>query len=394
MTDAQTSQRPVVDLTMHPSPHPFVRRGLVRSRLAGLPPTDLVTVRAPGGEILGDAFWNSQSDISLRRLTTGDVRFDREFLAAAVDRAVNLREGIPGLTENSEAWRVVHSEGDELTGLVVDRYRDVLVLELFSAGWLSWLDELLPILHERLGTEHHHVSMGERIARLEGVKRVSTRSRGCPKSLRVREHGVRWQIDLVKGHKTGFFCDQREHRKEVAAYAEGGDLLDVCCYTGGFAVTSAVLAKPASVTAVDLDETALETAKTNANLNQARVGFVHADAFDWMRQIGQGDRRFDVVVVDPPKFIPTRKDVEKGHGKYHDINRLAVKLVKPGGLLVTCSCSGLLSRETFTDLVRTAIRKERRQARVIRFSGAAPDHPVLLECPETDYLKTLWMRVW
>jgi 23S rRNA (cytosine1962-C5)-methyltransferase len=394
MTEPPISQRVVVDLTMHPSPHPFVRRGLVKSRVAQLPPTDLVTVRAPGGEILGDAFWNAQSDISLRRLTSGDVRFDRAFLEQAVDRAVSLREGIPRLAEETDAWRVVHAEGDELSGLIVDRYGDVLCVELFSAGWVPWLDELLAMLHERLGTVHHRVSMSERVARLEGVKRVSTRSRQCPKSLRIREHGVRWTVDLEKGHKTGFFCDQRENRKDVVSWVAGKDMLDMCCYTGGFGVTSSVLGEPASVTAVDLDEAALETAKKNAKLNQARVGFVHADAFDWMRQISQGTRRFDVLVLDPPKFIPTRRDIEKGRGKYHDINRLAIQLVKPGGLLLTCSCSGLLSQGDFTDLVRTAIRKENRRARIVHAGGAAPDHPVLLECPETSYLNTLWMRVW
>ncbi len=394
MSDTRTTERPVVDLTIHPSPHPFVRKGLVRSRTASLPAHGVVTVRAPGGEILGDAFWNATSDIALRRLTTGDVRFDRDHLAASLDRAVSLRRGVPGLVEGSEAWRVVHAEGDELSGLVVDRYRDVLAVELFSAGWLPWIDEVLALLHDRLGTAHHRVSLDPRIARLEGVRPLRMRSPDCPAQLRVREHGVRWQVDLEAGHKTGFFCDQRDNRRELAAWCAGKEVLDVCTYTGGFAVTAAAAGDPAGVTAIDLDEVALATAKKNANLNQVRVGFVHADAFDWMRQVEQGERRFDVLVLDPPKFIPTRSDVEKGRGKYHDLNRLAVKLLSPGGLLVTCSCSGLLARDDFTDLVRTAARKEGRRARIVRSTGPGPDHPVHLECPETDYLKTLWMRVW
>jgi len=391
---ADTRQRPVVDLTTHPSPHPFVRRGLVKSKGAGLARSQIVTIRAPGGEILGDGFWNSISDIALRRLTTGDVRFDRGVLAAAVDRAVALRQSLPGLHDATDALRVVHSEGDELSGLVVDRYGDVLVVELYSAGWLPWLDDVLDVLHTKLGTRHHRVEFDARIARLEGSESLSARSEGCPDQVRVHEHGVRWQVDLLSGHKTGFFCDQRENRAELARHVRGGELLDVCCYTGGFAVSASKLGSPDNVTAIDLDEVALATARKNANLNQVRVGFVHADAFDWLRQISKGDRRFDTVVLDPPKFIPTRKDVEKGRGKYHDLNRLALKLVKPGGLLLSCSCSGLLARDELTDLVRTAARKEHRSARVIASGGAAPDHPVLLECPETDYLKALWMRVW
>ena len=385
---------PVVDLTVHPSPHPFVRRGLVRGRPRLRGGRGVVTMRAPDGQILGDAFWNDTSDIALRRLTTGDVRFDRATLAAALDRAVALRASVPGLTESSDAWRVVHAEGDELSGLVVDRFGDVVVVQLHSAGWLPWADELPALLHERLGTKHHRVVLDERTAHLEGARALDVSSDGCPTQLKVREHGVRWQVDLATGHKTGFFCDQRENRRELARWVDGKRVLDVCCYTGGFAVAASVLGEPAEVTAVDLDEKALAVARRNANLNQVRVGMVHADAFDWLRQVERAGRRYEVVVVDPPRFIPTRRDVERGRGKYHDLNRLAVKLVEPGGLMLTCSCSGLLERDALTELVRVAARKEGRRCTVVAAGGAGPDHPVHLECPESSYLKTLWMRVW
>ena len=381
-----------MDLTRHPAPHPFVRRGLVASA-PRLPNVALVTLRTPEGVILGDGFWNGTSDIAVRRLTDGDVRFDRSALEDALRRAVALRTALPGLSQNSDAWRVVHAEGDELSGLVVDRYADVLVLELHSAGWLALADDVIAILHPMLGTRHARVAMSPRTAHLEGCAPVDRASAGCPSVLKIREHGLRWQVEFATGHKTGFFCDQRDNRRRFAEWARG-EVLDVCAYTGGFAVTAAALAKPAGVTAVELDEEALAVAERNANLNQVRVSCVRADAFDWLRQVSGAGRRFDSVVVDPPKFIPTRADVETGRGKYHDLNRLALRVLSPGGLLLTCSCSGLLSRVEFTELVTTAARKSGRAARLLRVTGAAPDHPVLLECPETEYLKCLWLRAW
>jgi 23S rRNA (cytosine1962-C5)-methyltransferase len=383
---------PVVDLTMHPNPHPFVRRGIV-AMAPKLANGSVVTLRSPEGAILGDGFWNHASDIAVRRLTSGDVRFDQVVLEAALDRAIAMREALPGLTSASDAWRAVHSEGDGLSGLIVDRLGEVAAVELHSAGWLHWLDVLLPMLHRRLGTTHHRVTLSERTARLEGTAPRDESSPGCPGNLRIRENGVRYRVDLRTGHKTGFFCDQRDNRKDFAAWATG-DVLDLCCYTGGFLASVALAGRADSITGVDLDEEALETARENLNLNQVRAQLVHADAFDWLRQVASAGRRFDSIVLDPPKFIPTRRDELTGRGKYHDLNRLAFGVLKPGGLLLTCSCSGLLTRVELTELVTTAARKSGRAARLLRSTGAAPDHPVLLECPETEYLKCLWLRAW
>jgi len=383
------SAPPVVELKSHPSPHPFVRRGLI-VRAPRLPNGSVVTLRSPEGVVLGDAFWSVHSDIAARRMTSGDVRFDSAALTALVERAIALRERVPGLV-GCDGLRVIHAEGDGLSGLIVDRYRDVLVVELHSAGWLAWLDELVALLHARLGTSHHRVVLSQRTARLEAVPAMDKSSEGCPTSLRIEEHGVRFGLDLASGHKTGFFCDQRDNRRELARWVDGADVLDLCTYTGGFAVAASVLGDPASVTAIDLDEQALEVARANANLNQKRVRFVHADAFDWLRQSAGAGKQFDVVVLDPPKFIATRREMETGRGKYHDLNRLALSVLKPGGLIMTSSCSGLLTREEHRGLVTTAARKEGKTARVLAATGAAPDHPVLLECPETEYLKCLWM---
>ncbi len=390
-TDALAAP-PVVELTRHPAPHPFVRRALV-AHAPRLPNGALVTLRTPEGVILGDGFWNGTSDIAVRRLTDGDARFDRAALESGLQRAVALRRSLPGLLDDAEAFRVVHAEGDGLSGLVVDRYGDVLVLELHSAGWIPLADDVAAILHGLLGTRHHRVAMSLRTARLEGVSPVDRASADAPRSLKLKEHGVRWLVDFEIGHKTGFFCDQRDNRRRFAAFAKG-EVLDVCACTGGFAVTAAVLGQPSAVTAVELDEEALAVAERNAHFNQVRVSCVHADAFDWLRQVSGAGRRFDAVALDPPKFIPTRADVETGRGKYHDLNRLALRVVQPGGLLLSCSCSGLLTREDLLELVATGARKEGRRVQLLASTGAGPDHPVLLNCPESEYLKALWMRVW
>lgn len=385
-----------VRLKIHPSPHPFVRKGLVVDAPRDLSTGDVVTLRAPDGTVLGDALWNSTSDIAARRLTHGDERFDDARLVALLKRAVALRRSLPGLVDSSDVYRVVHAEGDGLSGLVVDKLGDVLSVELHAAGWADprRLDLIVSTLADELGTRHHHATMSPRIARLEGVRPTTLHSPERPTRVRVHEHGLRWEVSFDTGHKTGFFCDQRDNRAGFAGWVEGRDVLDLCCYTGGFGVTAAALGDPRSVTAVDLDEKVLETAKRNANLNQVRVSFTHADAFDWARQIGHGERRFGAVVLDPPKFIGTRGDVGPGEAKYRDLNRLALDLVEPGGTLLTCTCSGLLSLERFRELVTAAARKAGREVAVLGTSGAAPDHPVLLECPETEYLQALWLRVW
>ncbi len=390
--DVFPARPPVVGLTTWPSPHPFVRKGLVSQKPDGLSGPGLVTMHAPDGGVVGDAIWNPRSDIALRRLTSGDVRFDELALIDTIDRAVALRESWPGI-DQTDAWRVIHAEADGLSGLIVDRYGDVLSIQLHSAGWLGLIDPLLEALHGRLGTAYHTVEMPERVARLEGVRATSWRSDGCPKKLKINEYSVRFHVDLAAGHKTGFFCDQRDNRHDFASLVGGADVADVCCYTGGFSTTALVLGEPKSVTAVDIDESALATARANANLNQVRVSLVKSDAFDWLRQLGEGDRRFDAMVLDPPKFIASRSDDRLGRGKYHDLNRLAIQLMRPGGLLLSCSCSGLLPRDDLLELVRVAARKAGRNVRLLRSTGAAICHPVHVECPESEYLKALWLRV-
>lgn len=382
---------PVIALRTHPSPHPFVRKGLVAEVPPGLPAQAVVAACSPAGDRLGEGFWNSTSDIAFRRLTTGDERFDELALGHLLDRAVQLRRSLGVL--DGDACRVVHAEGDGLSGLVVDRYLDVLVVQFHSAGWLLVLGALMDALHARLGTRHHRVELDERTARLEGCRPMLWESDGCPQRLRIQENGVRYHVEIAGGHKTGFFLDQRENRARLTEHTADCNVLDLCCYSGGFGLSALMAGAAAEVTGVDLDEGALSVARANAKLNQARIKLVHADAFDWLRQAGNSGKRFDVVVLDPPKLVFGKRDEHDGRRRYADLNRLAFDVVEPGGLLLTCSCSGALQRGEFVELVRTAARKAGREATILADPGAASDHPVALECPESEYLKSLWLRV-
>jgi 23S rRNA (cytosine1962-C5)-methyltransferase len=232
---------------------------------------------------------------------------------------------------------------------------------------------------------------------LEGIKpsTFNEANAAAPRAVKIREHGIRYEVDFLEGHKTGFFCDQRENRKAVARFAAGARVLDLCCYTGGFSLCAKILGGAGEVTSVDLDEAALAQAKRNANLNQVRLKFVHADAFAYARQMQQNGEAWDLVVLDPPKFIFTRDEHGnwEGRQKYEDLNQLALSLVKPGGVFVTCSCSGLLSLEDFEQHVIKAAHRLNRRLQFFARTSAGPDHPVYSNCLESRYLKVLWAKV-
>ena len=235
------------------------------------------------------------------------------------------------------------------------------------------------------------VGIDEDLARIENIPRRGGVESDNVRSVKIREHGVRYEVDFSAGHKTGFFCDQRDNRKKFGALADGRTVLDLCCYTGGFGI-SAALAGASDVTGVDLDETSIAMAKRNANLNNARVKFTHADAFTWARTMIENGRTWDLVIADPPKFIHGRED-EIGTAKYADLNKLALQLVAPEGLYVTCSCSGMLGAGEFERIVIGAAHRRDKRMQMFDRTGAGPDHPTLSNYPESRYLKVLWSRV-
>ncbi len=357
----------------------------------GAAPGDIVNVYGRSGERFGSAFYNPRSEIRLRMLALGESPVDTAFFRNVLARAAALRRDLLKLDEVTDAYRVVHSEGDGLSGLVVDRFADLLSVEVFSLGVHRRVEEWMPFLHAKLGTTRHFVHVDAKVRSREGFDPAPVAP--TVRALRIREHGVRFAVDFERGHKTGFFCDQRENRRRFAELARGRSVLDVCCYTGGFAISALVHGGAREVVGVDLDELAIDQARHNANLNQVRAKWVHSDAFSYLRQMQRNGRTFETVVVDPPKFIAGRSEIEEGAKRYRDLNRLALSVTAPGGLFVTCSCSGALDADRFEQLVIGAAHRENRRLQSLGSSGAGADHPVMANCPESQYLKVGWWRV-
>ena len=355
-------------------------------------PGGLVTVYDKEGGRFGHGLYNPKARVPLRVIHHGPDDIGEDYLDTAVQRALDLRCDDFPLREVTDAFRVVHSDGDGLSGLIVDKYGDALVIDVHSLGILQRLARWLPVMHERLGTTRELVRVDPEVAKWEGIH-----PRDVPRTelrpIKISEHGIRYEVDFKEGHKTGFFCDQRENRLRLSTLTKGRRVADVCCYTGGFSLAAKVKGDAAEVTAVDLDEKAIAQARRNANLNQTRLELVHCDAFSWMRQMQENARKWDVLVLDPPKLIESRETEEDDIRKYEDLNSLAVQLLEPGGLLVTCSCSGLLSAERFEKHVCRAAHRRGRKLQILDRTGAGIDHPVFSNCPESRYLKLLWCRV-
>ncbi|MEI7698646.1 MAG: class I SAM-dependent rRNA methyltransferase [Planctomycetia bacterium] len=365
---------------------------------------DLVAVYAPEEQQpFAYGLYNSRSELALRLLWHTSELPTEETWLARLQTAVALRRDTLKLESQTTAWRVVHAESDGLSGLVIDYFAGVLSAEAFSLGMYQRGALLLPMLGNLLGAQHWLLRTSPQFLSQEGCDPPQLTSEGCPGNVIIHEHGTRFRVRFEGGHKTGFFCDQRENRRRLADFCAGKSVLDLCCYTGGFSVQAKTLGNAEDVTGVDLDEDPLKVARENANLNQARVRFVQADIFSYMREMIRNQRQFDVVVLDPPKLIRSRMEIEDGTKKHYAMNRLAMRLVKPGGLLVSCSCAGLLSEPEFVQLLAAAARSSGddieamggtsgpRSFQIIARTGAASDHPILSGCPETEYLKAVWM---
>jgi 23S rRNA (cytosine1962-C5)-methyltransferase len=360
-------------------------------------PGDWVSVFDKNGEPVGAGLFNPRAKIPLRVVAHGTEPIAEDYFDGAIRRAVALRREIFKLDAETDAYRLVNSDGDGLSGLTIDRYGEVLFCEVYSLGIAQRLPKWLPLLHELAGTKFARVHVDHDLGSLEGIKPslFNETNAAAPRSVKIRENGVRYEVDFAEGHKTGFFCDQRDNRKRIALFTQGARVLDLCCYTGGFSLCAKVLGGAGEVTSVDLDEVSIAQARRNANLNQVRLGFVHADAFAYARQMFQNKETWDVVVLDPPKFIFTR-DAHgnwEGRQKYEDLNQLSIGLVKPGGIFVTCSCSGLLSLEDFEQHVIKAAHRLNRRLQFLDRRGPGPDHPVFSNCLESRYLKVLWARL-
>lgn len=376
--------------------HPWIFSGGI-SRVEGNPHGgEIVTVRAENGAFLARGYWNSRSQIQVRILSFEDVEIDKTWWRTMMLRAI---EGRKHLTTN--AYRMINAENDFLAGLIVDKYGDWLVLQALTLGIDKIKRELAELLMEITGARGVFERSDADVRGKEGLKPVIGVLVGdAPPKHIVVEEGVKFAVDVYRGHKTGMYLDQRENRlllgKLLSQEPHLKQILNVFSYSGGFGL-HALKHPQTSVINIDSSADALELGRDNLRVNrfdESRVNFVQADVFEDLRHRARRKEQADVVILDPPKFAHTQGQVDKAARGYKDINLNGFKLVKKGGYLFTFSCSGAISPDLFQKIVFGALEDSGRDAQIIRTLGAGDDHPVALSFPEGAYLKGLMLRVY
>ncbi|HTP03006.1 MAG TPA: class I SAM-dependent methyltransferase [Anaerolineales bacterium] len=372
--------------------HPWIFSGAVQSVDEGLQPGDTIDILSSVGEFLARGFFSPLSQIRARVWSFHDEPIDEDFFRGRIRSALALRRMLD-LASETDAVRLVHAESDGLPGLIVDRYAGALVMQCLTTGVDARRELLAGLLVEETGVGNIFERSDADVRELEGLPVRIGVLRGSLASpiFPITEHGLRFNVDLASGHKTGFYLDQRANRRQVRLLAEGRQVLDCFCYTGGFSL-NALRGGAASVLAVDVSPEALRMAGENLLLNSLppdRFTTLEGDMFQVLRKFRDERRSFDMIILDPPKFAPTSAQVEKASRGYKDINLLAFKLLRPGGLLFTFSCSGGVDADLFQKIVASAALDAGAQAQIVQHLFQAADHPVALNFPEGTYLKGL-----
>jgi 23S rRNA (cytosine1962-C5)-methyltransferase len=376
--------------------HPWVYPGAI-ARVEGNPTDgEEVDLVSSAGHFVARGLYNSRSKIRVRLYGwSADVALDRAFFRDRLGAAIHLRSQILGLDAPRRACRLVFSEADGLSGLTVDRYDRWLAVQFTSLGLGQRRELFAELLRDLVQPEGIYLRTERGIGRLEGLEIQDGPLWGQVPAgpVPIDEDGLTFLIHLAEGQKTGFYLDQRENRRAVARLATGRRVLDAFCYTGGFGLHAA-RAGATSVLGVDSSEPALELARANAQQNGlTNVAFVRDDVFTHLDTLVAAGERFDLVVLDPPKFARTQDAVEEALRGYRRLQTLALRLLQPNGLLVTCCCSGLISADMLCDLLAQVAVEERRIVQILEQRGQAPDHPVAVTCRESNYLKCLISRV-
>ncbi|UPG85308.1 class I SAM-dependent rRNA methyltransferase [Luteibacter aegosomatis] len=386
-----TPASPVIQLKSDRTPgHPWVWSAQVVKPAERIPPGSVVEVVDTRGRFVGRGFWNGHARVALRMLTADPAdTVDAAWIAARIARAVELRRDLLRLDDASDAWRVVHSEGDGLSGLVVDRYANHLVVEYFAAGMWRFRDAIHAELLRHFPGASLYWFAEQHVQRQESF---DVRSNDAPEAVDVHEYGLAFHAAPGLGHKTGFFADQRDNRLRFASLARGRRVLDLCCNAGGFAV-HAMKAGALEATGVDADAAILEVARANARMNDVDATFEQGDVFEWLRAAIAAGRTWDAVVLDPPKLTRDRNQVVNALKKYFAMNRTALDVIAPGGILLTCSCTGLVGEGDFIEMLRRVALNAGRDIQLLHVAGAGPDHPVASNVPENRYLKAVFCRV-
>lgn len=386
-------------VTLKPREDKRIRSGhlwIFSNEIAGVEgtvdPGDTVLVRDARGHLLGTGYMNPRSLIAVRLVSRSKVEMSRAFLTKRIAAALEHRERIrPG----DHAYRAVYGDADLLPGLIVDRYGDCLVVQSLTVGIERRLDEIVEVLLELLEPRAIVLRNDSPMRSYEGLaieKRIAHGKVGEP--VTIEQDGHRFLVDVVDGQKTGFFLDQRDNRRATAPLASGADVLDCCSYTCAWSVYAAA-AGAKSITAIDTSAPALSFGRRNLEVNRAydRASLVHGDVFKELAKMSRSRRLFGLVILDPPAFAKSRKRIREALKAYRTLNRLALSVTRRGGYLVTSKCSHLVDREAFVNALVGAAREAGSRARIVDVRPQAPDHPMVLGFPETDYLTCVVLEV-
>lgn len=347
--------------------------------------SDVVELVRHDGKFLGLGFYNPQSLIACRFLTPEKEEIGFEFFRERILKAYDVRKKI---YPRSDMFRLVHGESDYLPGLIIDKYRDYISLQAYSFGMdkrLTLICDVLESIFQPKGIVERNESS---LRALEGLPDRKGILRGNVQPHVLKEHDIQYEVDLLEGQKTGFYLDQRENRKSIRRFAEGANVLDCFCNDGGFGFNAAS-AGAAKVFGIDISEEAIKRARRNSSLNgyDKICKFEVGDVFDVLKHLVEGDEKFDLVILDPPSFTKSKKNLPTAKRGYKEINTAAMRLLNDGGVLATGSCSHHVTDEIFLEVVNESAKATGRRVQLIDWRGAAPDHPVLPSMPETKYLK-------
>jgi len=378
--------------------HPWIFSGSIEREIDVSTPGETVNIHSSQGDFLAQAAYSPHSQIRARVWTYDQFeKVDVDFFRKRINTSILLRQKIDHFSSDqynnpSAAFRLIHAESDDIPGLIVDRYANCLVPQFLTTGADYWKETLVDLLVELTGIGNVFERSDIEVRQLEGLAPMVGPLRGSPSEKNVIiENGISFNVDIYQGHKTGFYLDQRVNRLHVRSFSSGRDVLDCFCYTGGFSL-NALSGGAKSVLAIDSSAEALDQAKKNVILNNLpleKVEFMEGDVFQLLRKFRDSRRSFDLIVLDPPKFAQSASQVDHAARGYKDINLLAFKLLRPGGILITFSCSGSISPDLFQKIVAGAALDAGANARIIEVLSQAGDHPVSLNFPEGFYLKGL-----
>lgn len=372
--------------------HPWIFKGQILKVESRIRPGDIVSVVNGEDKFVGRGYYNPSSEISVRLLTSKDEQIDSAFLQKKIADAISKRDHLESITD---AKRLIFSEGDGLPGLIVDQYNETLVIQIFTLGMEKLKEPVLQILRDSARAKYVYEKSDSQFRKKEGLKPVKSwiGDAGIQK-IKIHEGNAQFFVDIERGHKTGFYLDQRKSRLALYALAKNKRVLDLFCYTGGFTI-SAALGGAKSVKGVDIKDEWLELAGENAALNNVsgRVTFERGDVFEILKNVCKSGEKFDIIIIDPPSFTKDRSTVMTALKGYKELNKFAMEALGESGILATFSCSHNISPDLFSQIIKDSAGAVQKKLTILKRCHQDKDHPIVRSIPETEYLKGYFLKV-